>query len=176
MASKLAKARLGGLFSLLALLCFFGFATQASAQTVNLQGTWTGVRTESGALGSLPATSNQVFALYQTSGGSTVVGTIAIYWPGTSYYWSGSATGTISGSTMSLTFTPEIVNLPSGSTACGETESLPISTSGGVTTMVMPSYHPCGSSLSTINSYTLTLVGWQHLGCSPTGCPGVRIR
>jgi hypothetical protein len=108
--------------ALIALLSLLSLAAPAGAQsTPSLQGVWTGTRTESGSLGSLPATSLQTFTLYQTAPGGNVVGTIAIYWPGTSYYWSGAASGSITGTTLSLTFTPEIVNLPSGNTACGET-------------------------------------------------------
>jgi YD repeat-containing protein len=156
--------------ALILLACLSLFSSTAAAQsTPSMQGVWTGTRNETSPPSGLPADSIQTFTLYQTSPGGAVVGTVAIYWPTTSYYWSGSASGTISGSTISLTFTPEIVNLPSGASACAETESLPISSSGGVTTMVMPSYNPCGSGTSTINSYTLTLSGWQHLGCSPCG-------
>ncbi len=147
-----------------------GLSRPAFAQSSpSLQGSWIGYRTETGSLGSLPANSTETYVLYQASPGGNVVGTIAIYWPGTTYYWSGSASGTVSGSNLSLTFTPEVVNLPAGNTACGETETLPISSSGGVTTMVMPSYHPCGSGASTILSYTLTDLGWPHSGCSPCG-------
>ena len=127
-------------FILLALLCCL---LPASSQAVSLQGPWNGTRTQTPP-GSLPASSNQTLTLYQASPGGAVVGMLSTYWPGTAYYWAASASGTISGSTLTLTWsiTPGTVNLPSGTMACGETLNLPLTTSGGVTTPPFPATIP----------------------------------
>ena len=139
----------------------FWFALPATAQVAYLQGTMNGARVESPSAPGLPAGSNQAVTLYQVPGSSSVVGTMATYWPGTAYYWQAKVSGTISGSTLSLTWTPGLVNLPAGDTACTETNSLALSTSGGVTTATVPTYHPCGETMYTINSYSFTVQGWQ---------------
>ena len=130
-----------------------------------MQGQGSGSRTESGSLGGLPANSTQEIVLFQVTSGGPVVGSLTTVWPGTPYTWSAAVSGTISGSTMSLTWTitPGSVNLPAGNTACGETESVSLSTSGTTTTATVPSYHPCGSGATTVNSYALTINGWQAI-------------
>ena len=141
-----------------------------SAQTLpNLTGAWTGSRTEIGDTG-LPPNSNQVLVLYQIGPGGPVLGTLSTYWPGTSYYWVASASGTISGNTLTLTWAIIAANTPNG--GCGGTENLTLSVTGGVVTAAVPTYHPCGSS-GTIEPYTLTLVGWQKmLGMDNSGGTG----
>ena len=64
-----------------------------------------GSRTETGSLGPFPANSNQSLTLFQVSPGGNVVGTLTTYWPGTNYTWSAYASGTITGSTLALTWT-----------------------------------------------------------------------
>jgi RHS repeat-associated protein len=137
-------------------------ARPAYAQTTPLlQGGWGGARTQTGTIPpGLTANSSQTLTLYQTTPGGSVVGSLATWWPGTPYYWTSYVSGTISGSTMSFSFTPTVANLPAGDVACGENLSLTLATSGGVTTATVPSYHPCGGTNSTINSYAFTLTGW----------------
>ena len=150
------------------------FAPSAQAQTFpNFSGAWNGTRTQTGTIPpGLTATSNQTLTLFQTAPGGNVVGTLATYWPGTPYYWTSYASGTISGSTMAFTFTPTVINLPGGTTACGESLSLALAT-GSVTTATVPSYHPCGGTSSTIASYPFTLIGWQKMyGTETSGCSG----
>jgi RHS repeat-associated protein len=165
---------------LLNVLCILYLPFCASAQTpLNLTGSWTGERVETGSFGSLPANSNQVLILYQTTSGGPVVGLLSTFWPGTPYYWSAYASGTLSGDALNLTWTviPATVVLPAGNTACSVTNAtLALSTRGSVTTATIPSYHPCGDASATIEQYTLTLVGWQKMlgmdnsggtGCTP---------
>jgi RHS repeat-associated protein len=150
-------------------------APPAQAQTFpNFSGGWTGTRTQTGAVPpGLPATSNQTLTLFQTAPGGNVVGTLATYWPGTPYYWTSYASGTITGSTMAFTFTPTVSNLPAGTMACGESLSLALASSGGVTTATVPAYHPCGGTTSTFTSYPFTLIGWQKMyGTETSGCAG----
>jgi RHS repeat-associated protein len=160
------------LAAFVALACLLFAALPASAQTFpNFSGTWTGTRTET-IPGSPPSTSNQALTLYQVTPGGSVTGMLTTYWPGTAYTWSAYASGTISGSTLALTWTiiPSTVFMPPGSGACGETENLTLATSGGVTTATVPTYHPCGTS-GTIASYPFTLVGWQKMyGSESAGC------
>jgi RHS repeat-associated protein len=149
-------------------------APPAQAQTFpNFSGAWTGTRTQTGLVPpGLTATSNQTLTLFQTAPGGNVVGTLATYWPGTPYYWTSYASGTITGSTMAFTFTPTVINLPGGTTACGESLSLALAT-GSVTTATVPSYHPCGGTSSTFASYPFTLLGWQKMyGTETSGCSG----
>ena len=137
-------------------------ARPAYAQTTPLlQGGWGGARTQTGTVPpGLTANSTQSLTLYQTTPGGNVVGNLTTWWPGTAYYWTAYVSGTISGSTLALSFTPTVVVYPPGDVACGESLNLTLSTSGGVTTATVPSYHPCGGTNSTITSYPLTLVGW----------------
>jgi RHS repeat-associated protein len=137
----------------------------ASAQTLpNLSGAWTGQRTQTQTGGDMPANSNQVLTLYQLASGDAIIGILSTYWPGTAYYWSAAASGTLSGNTLTLTWTiiPGTVSLAPGHIACGETLSLTLSTADDVTTAAVPSYNPCEGS-NTILPYTLTLVGWQKM-------------
>ena len=145
----------------------------AHAQTFpNLSGTGTGTRTQSPPPSGFPATSSQALTLYQVTAGGNVVGTLTTYWPGTAYTWTAYVSGTISGSTLALTWTiiPGTAVLPSGGVACGESLNLTLATSGGVTTATVPTYNPCGSA-NPIASYPLTLVGWQKMyGSESAGC------
>ena len=88
-------------------VAFLLFASlPVSAQTFpNLSGTGTGNRTESGSLGGLPANSSQALTLFQVSPGGNVTGMLTTWWPGTAYTWSAYVSGTISGSTLALTWT-----------------------------------------------------------------------
>lgn len=120
----------------------------------------------------LPAVSNQTLMLYQVSPGGNVVGTLSTYWPGTPYSWSSYASGTISGSTLTLTWTiiPSTVNLPAGDSACGESMNTTLASSGGVTTITFPQHIPC-SGTSYLDQYSLTQVGWQKMyGTESEGC------
>jgi RHS repeat-associated protein len=154
---SLCKA--GALLTLLTLLIF---ALPAAAQTFpNLSGTWTGSRVQTSPPPGTPANSNQVMTLYQVSPGGNVVGTITTYWPGTNYTWTGYASGTISGSTLALTYTMiPSTEIPSGG-GCSESLNLTLATSGGVTTATVPQFS-CGGE-GHVDQYTLTLVGWQKM-------------
>jgi RHS repeat-associated protein len=134
-----------------------------SAHAQNLSGVWTGTRTETN--GGVASSSNQVLMLYQLSSGDPVVGTLTTYWPGSTNHWNAVASGTVSGSALTLTWTiiPASVSLPPGSTACSATETLTLSSSGEITTATVPSYHPCGDADATVASYLLTLVGWEEM-------------
>jgi RHS repeat-associated protein len=149
------------------IIALFLSLVPASAQAqLNLSGPWTGTRTETGVVPEgLPADSNQVLILYQIGPGGPVVGTLSTFWPGTPYYWNAVASGTVSGDTLVLTWAviPSSVVLPPTAEACSETESLSLSMSGDVVTATVPTYNPCRSAGSTIQSYPLTLVGWQSM-------------
>lgn len=147
-----------------------------SAQTLpNLTGAWTGSRVEENSPPGLPDDSNQVLVLYQIGSGGAVVGLLTTYWPGYSYQWAAYASGTVSGNTLNLTWTviPDTVVLPDGDVACSVTNvNLALSTSGGITTATIPTYHPCNGS-GTVLPYSLTLVGWQSmLGMDNSGGTG----
>src|SRR5580704_3094880 len=142
-------------------------ARPAYAQTIpNLTGSFPSSRSD----GSL-----QTLTLHQVSAGGNVVGNLTTWWPGTLYYWTSYVSGSISGSTLTMTWTITNSVMPSGTVACGETEPMTLATSGGgVTTATVPSYHPCGGS-STINSYPFTLTGWgkNYGGDGTSGGPSV---
>jgi RHS repeat-associated protein len=138
----------------------------------NLSGAWTGQRTETGDLHT-PPVSEQVLTLYQIETGGPVAGMLVTYWPGTPYHWGAVASGALLGDILTLTWTiiPSTVNMPPGSEACGATLNLTLSTSHGITTANVPSYHPCGEG-NTVEPYTLTLIGWQKmLGQDGDTCP-----
>jgi RHS repeat-associated protein len=166
--ARIRKFRLGNkgisaAFILALLLPMFSVSAQAQ---LSLSGTWTGTRTETGVVPEgLPAQSNQVLILYQAAPGDPVIGTLSTFWPGTPYYWNAVATGAVSGNSLVLTWAiiPQTVNLPSTAIPCSETENLSLSVSGDVITATVPTYNPCGQGTSTIESYPLTLVGWQEM-------------
>jgi len=163
-------------------VAFLLFASlPVSAQTFpNLSGTGTGNRTESGSLGGLPANSSQALTLFQVSPGGNVTGMLTTWWPGTAYTWSAYVSGTISGSTLALTWTiiPSTVVEPPGVGACGTTQNLALATSGGVTTATVPTYS-CNGGVTVVNSYPITLSGWQKMygsesgGCTTCGGPNL---
>ncbi len=153
-----------------ALLCL-ALASPMMAQTFNVQGTWNASYTESPAPMGLPSNISGVLTLYQSSS-SSVVGTAFSYIPGTAYFVTAYASGTVSGSTLTLTTTPTAYNLPGGVTPCGYSSApFSLSTSGGVTTASVPSFHPCGETSYTVQAAVYTLNGFPHGGCSPCG-PG----
>src|ERR1700735_3774035 len=128
-------------FALLAIACLLSASPPAHAQTFpNLSGTGTGTRTQSPPPSGFPATSSQALTLYQVSPGGNVTGMLTTYWPGTAYTWTAYASGTISGSTLALTWTiiPGTAVLPSGGVACGESLNLTLATIGGVTPAADP--------------------------------------
>jgi len=137
------------------------FALPASAQTINISSSSIATRTQTPPPSGLPAVSNQSMTLVQDSSGN-VKGTLTTYWPGTPYFWTSYVSGTISGTSLPITWTITSAVLPPGAVACGESLTLTLATGGGVTTATVPTYHPCGSG-NPIASYAFTLIGWQKM-------------
>lgn len=158
-------------FAVLALVAAAAWLTwsaqPATAQTFPLlQGGWGANRTSTN--NGVPTYSTQSLTLYQVSSGGNVVGTLTTYFPGTAYYWTSYVSGTISGSTLNMTWTITSSYMGSGS-ACGGTEALALATSGNTVTATMPTYDPCGAPNQSVQSYPFTLAGWGKMYGSEGG-------